>query len=444
MSESNQIFNPPKAIQIKEYTYSFKDELKNNFYSYRCKFRSACGITIKIHQKELDKIMNNKEGEIEYTISSTVKEHKCKKNINKEFKKEKIEQDINSRKILIRSLIKQNIDKDLSFHVTNLKSNNIILKKLSIKWLLQKYREEDYPSDEIFLKDISKIIITLEESPNMKNIPLCYNYTNIINMEKKNRLKKYVIFTSSFQIKNISKCTQIYIDGTFKLCPKGYYQIINIGGFLPYINGILPIFMIPITGKSEFVYNSIFNEVKKIIENFGITKKNIPSRFMLDFEASLQNAVRKNFPESKINGYFFHYVKLLWEKAKKLGLCKKNDIKYTKIIIFMLKIMPYMMYDERIELFNNLKDFFYNNEKGYERLLRYYEKNWLKNKYLDYAELTDEEYLNRTNNYIESFHQVLNKTLGVYHPKMSYLIFKYKDYLINTYNKLKESIINRK
>ena len=69
----------------------------------------------------------------------------------------------------------------------------------------------------------------------------------------------------------------------------------------------------------------------------------------------------------------------------------------------MLKIMPYMMYDERIELFNNLKDFFYNNEKGYERLLRYYEKNWLKNKYLDYAELTDEEYLNRTNNYIESF-----------------------------------------
>ena len=27
---------------------------------------------------------------------------------------------------------------------------------------------------------------------------------------------------------------------------------------------------------------------------------------------------------------------------------------------------------------------------------------------------------------------------------MSYLIFKYKDYLINTYNKLKESIINRK
>ena len=82
-------------------------------------------------------------------------------------------------------MIKQNLDKDLSFHVTNLKSNNIILKKLSIKWLLQKYREEDYPSDEIFLKDISKILITLEDSANMTNIPLCHQYTNIINLEKK-------------------------------------------------------------------------------------------------------------------------------------------------------------------------------------------------------------------------------------------------------------------
>ena len=132
-----------------------------------------------------------------------------------------------------------------------------------------------------------------------------------------------MIFTSNFQIRNISKCTQIYIDGTFKVFPKGYYQIINIGGFLPEINGILPFFMIPTTGKSEFLYNSIFIEVKKIIENFGISLKNIPSRFMQDFEVSLQNAVRKNFLESKINGCFFHYVKLLWEKAKSLGFIKK-------------------------------------------------------------------------------------------------------------------------
>ena len=56
--------------------------------------------------------------------------------------------------------------------------------------------------------------------------------------------------------------------------------------------------------------------------------------------------------------------------------------------------------------------------------------------------MTELEYSNRTNNYSESFHHVLNQTLKVYHPKLSYLIEKYKKILINTYNKIKESIVN--
>ena len=144
-----------------------------------------------------------------------------------------------------------------------MRNNNIYLKKNSIKWLLQKLREEKYPSDEIFLKDISKITLTFENSSNMIDIPLCYKYNNLINLEKNNKLEKYIIFTSKFKVKLIQKCTQIYIDGTFKSCPKNYYQIVNIGGFLPDINGIVPLFMIPTTGKSEFLYNDIMHEIKK-------------------------------------------------------------------------------------------------------------------------------------------------------------------------------------
>ena len=43
-------------------------------------------------------------------------------------------------------------------------------------------------------------------------------------------------------------------------------------------------------------------------------------------------------------------------------------------------------------------------------------KKWLNNDYLNYADLTELEYSNRTNNYLESFHHVLNQTLKVYHP----------------------------
>ena len=47
MSESGTNFVPPKSIQINGYTYSLKDELKNNFYSYRCKYRSVNELQLK-------------------------------------------------------------------------------------------------------------------------------------------------------------------------------------------------------------------------------------------------------------------------------------------------------------------------------------------------------------------------------------------------------------
>ena len=47
----------------------------------------------------------------------------------------------------------------------------------------------------------------------------------------------------------------------------------------------------------------------------------------------------------------------------------------------------------------------------------------------------------RTNNYLENFHRLLNAAIGVYHPKVSYLIHKYKEYLIMIYQKVKESLV---
>ena len=47
----------------------------------------------------------------------------------------------------------------------------------------------------------------------------------------------------------------------------------------------------------------------------------------------------------------------------------------------------------------------------------------------------------RTNNYLENFHHLLNAAIEVYHPKVSYLIYKYKEYLITIYRKVKESLV---
>ena len=71
-------------------------------------------------------------------------------------------------------------------------------------------------------------------------------------------------------------------------------------------------------------------------------------------------------------------------------------------------------------------------------MLAYYKKNWLNNNYINFSELSQEEYINRTN----SFHARLNDKLQCYHPKISYLITKYKEYLVTVYEKIKTSLVN--
>ena len=66
-----------------------------------------------------------------------------------------------------------------------MKANNISLSNNQIKWLLQKIREEKFPSDTHFLEYISNIKITFDKEPNLQDINFCYKYVNAINPTKK-------------------------------------------------------------------------------------------------------------------------------------------------------------------------------------------------------------------------------------------------------------------
>ena len=54
-------------------------ELSNEYYSYRCKYRTVCKILIKINKENLVKLKENSPDNIDYTITSREKIHKCNK-----------------------------------------------------------------------------------------------------------------------------------------------------------------------------------------------------------------------------------------------------------------------------------------------------------------------------------------------------------------------------
>ena len=146
----------PKSKKIGNFQYSFKQRLANNNFSYRCKSRK-CGVLITIDADNLKKIINNSLiGELEYKTVSK-KEHTCDKPTNK-IELSNVQTGTEMMK-LAEQLIKQNLDKSMSWHYNNLIKNQIDISKNQVKRILENQREINYPKDESYLLDISKITI---------------------------------------------------------------------------------------------------------------------------------------------------------------------------------------------------------------------------------------------------------------------------------------------
>jgi hypothetical protein len=47
------MFNQSNKIIIDDYEYTYKNELINDYYSYRCKKRKECGLLIRVSKTEL-------------------------------------------------------------------------------------------------------------------------------------------------------------------------------------------------------------------------------------------------------------------------------------------------------------------------------------------------------------------------------------------------------
>ena len=92
-------------------------------------------------------------------------------------------------------------------------------------------------------------------------------------MRYKNRVEKYIIFTSLYQLKIAVDCDDFFLDGKFKCALKGYYQMLNLWGFIRKKNAYLPISNIILSNKSYELYEKIIKEFIHFFESFNIEIK---------------------------------------------------------------------------------------------------------------------------------------------------------------------------
>lgn len=270
-----------------------------------------------------------------------------------------------------------------------------------------------------------------------KNIPFCFGYFKFINPNNKYRQESFIIFTTIYQFKILRDANIIYMDGTFRTAPKGFYQMFNIiaNDSNSHIN--IPVAHIPMTHKTQFLYEHVFNTLLNIASDNGLELSFDSKTIMTDFEKPIRNAIKNILKGVKLKGCFFHFVKALWSKSKKLGLCRKNKIKNTKIIIFSLKMSTLLKREEQIKLFDDIDTFISNFEdnKSYILFMNYFNKNWKNNKFIIFDLIKDNQVRSRTNNIAEGFHRKLNQLIEIQNPKCSLVVDVIKNITINNFKK---------
>jgi hypothetical protein len=119
----------------------------------------------------------------------------------------------------------------------------------------------------------------------------------------------------------------IFIDGTFKYCPKHFHQLYSIHGcknvnYVPLLFALLP-------SKEKAVYRTFWNVVFKLCDDQNL--KFEPKTINLHFELGMVNLLREEFREVEFKGCRFHLGQAWYRKIQSLGLAQDYKDKYSEI-----------------------------------------------------------------------------------------------------------------
>ena len=169
-------------------------------------------------------------------------------------------------------------------------------------------------------------------------------------------------------------------DGTFKTCPKMFYQVFILmalygGVYVPCLFGLLP-------DKSEDSYLRFFGMLWAYND-----KNNLPNNFeneffMCDFEQLIRSSILLYYPSLNVLGCYFHFSQLVWRRVQKKGfqtIYEKND-KFNAVIRRMsaLPFAPKNDLDAAFEIFEKRTESLDDDEleKFCKDMIKYLNDTW--------------------------------------------------------------------
>ena len=107
----------------------------------------------------------------------------------------------------------------------------------------------------------------------------------------------------------------IYIDATFKVVPRLFYQLFTL--FVNKSGYVFPVVFVLMTSKTTALYSAVFSKLRSMTPNF------VPHRVMADFEAASVKGLQTVYGASvSVSGCWFHFAQAIGRRSKKLGLAE--------------------------------------------------------------------------------------------------------------------------
>ena len=225
-----------------------------------------------------------------------------------------------------------------------------------------------------------------------------------------------LIFTTNSNLQFLSRCSTIYVDGTFKARPTLFAQLYSIhglfGGFVvPVVYALLP-------DKSSTTYYVMFGRIRDAMSRLKYVFN--PASIMSDFEASLIEAVQLQFPNARHLGCHFHFGQALWRKIQEVGLAVnyrevddiRSFVQHCNALAFIPSIEVVTKFEEAVGSLSP------ENRTQLAEFIEYFRATWLDGLFpINMWNKYGCDIRHRTNNAMEGWHSSLRRLLPT-HPNI--------------------------
>ncbi|XP_046557952.1 uncharacterized protein LOC124267116 [Haliotis rubra] len=130
-----------------------------------------------------------------------------------------------------------------------------------------------------------------------------------------NKSLRHLILATDRQLLQLSKSKQWFLDGTFKVVKRPFYQLLSVHSFVRSKQDVkmMPLVFVIMSSRTKSDYVKVFNKLLDLLP----VAPSVES-IVIDFEAAAWGALKTVMPDVRLRGCLFHYTQAVWHTEKRI------------------------------------------------------------------------------------------------------------------------------